>query len=290
VAPAVFGLGLLEAVPEATLLGLADPDDADGDGVSGRPNRVWDARAGAVRLGRFGWKAGQVGLRQQTAAAFAGDLGLTSPLAPAPSCTSAQPECQARAGAGRAPELGDAELDVLVAYLRGLAVPPRDNHLDPAAVRGKALFAAARCDACHVPNLVTASDAELPELRAQVIQPFTDLLLHDMGDELADGRAEHEASGREWRTPPLWGAGYVANVLHEATDPLAPARASGAPNYLHDGRARSLLEAILWHGGEAEASRRKVLAMSAAQRADLIAYVRFPFADPLPITRCPPRR
>jgi CxxC motif-containing protein (DUF1111 family) len=131
-----------------------------------------------------------------------------------------------------------------------------------------------------VPNLVTA--------RGEVIQPFTDLLLHDMGEGLADGRSELVASGSEWRTPPLWGAGYVASVLHEAPDPLSPAVAGGAPNYLHDGRAASLMEAILWHGGEAAAARDAVLAMSAGERDDLLAYVRFPFADPVPITRCPP--
>jgi CxxC motif-containing protein (DUF1111 family) len=264
VAPVVFGLGLLEAVPEATILGLADPDDADGDGVSGRANLVWDAHAAAPRLGRFGWKAGQPSLRQQAAAAFAGDMGLT------------------------ASEIDDSVLDPIEAYLRGLAVPPRDNFLDPAAWRGKALFAAARCDACHVANLVTASDATLAELRGQVFQPFSDLLLHDMGDDLADGRPEFAASGREWRTPPLWGAGYVANVLHDPPDVLVPALAGGPPNYLHDGRASSLLEAILWHGGEAAMSRRAVLAMSASERADLIAFVRFPFADPVAITHCPP--
>jgi CxxC motif-containing protein (DUF1111 family) len=255
VAPALVGLGLLEAVPEATILGLADPDDADHDGISGRANMVRDA-SGVQRLGRFGWKATQPTLRAQAAAAFANDMGLTSAELP-----------------------GDL-LDAVDAYLRGLAVPPRDNYLDPAALRGKALFEQARCNACHVPNLVTARSGRA-ELRGQAFQAFTDLLLHDLGDGLAD-------AGREWRTAPLWGAGYVANVLHEARDPGAPAQTDGAPNYLHDGRARSLLEAILWHGGEAAASQRAVLAMSAAQRSDLIAYVRFPFADPLPITHCPP--
>jgi len=265
IAPPVFGLGLIEAVPDATLLGLADPDDADGDGISGRPAWVRDLRTGAERLGRFGWTAEQPTIEQQIAAAFAGDLGAGSSLYP---------------DGGR--EVDDALIEDATAYIRALSVPPRDNYEDPAAIRGKALFERARCGGCHTPSLVTALAAEPRELAGQVIQPFSDFLLHDLGDDLADP-GEH---GREWRTPPLWGAGLAGHALADATDPARPNRPNDAARYLHDGRARSLLEAILWHGGEAEASRAIVLAMTAAERADLIAYVRYPFADP-PIIGCP---
>lgn len=178
-------------------------------------------------------------------------------------------------------EVDEYLLDSMVGYLRGLAVPPRENHLDPIAQQGKVLFETAGCIACHRPAMRTASDAAFAPYRDQIIQPFTDLLLHDMGDELADGRPEFGASGREWRTPPLWGIGYVGHVLGTPTDPFDPNGSPAEPNYLHDGRARSLMEAILWHGGEGAASRDAVLAMDAAERDALIEYVKFPFIDPV---------
>ena len=245
VAPAIAGSGLLEAVPEETILGFVDEDDADGDGISGR--------AGA---GRFGWQASQPTVRDQSAAAFANDMGLTES------------------------ELADVDLDAVATYVRGLAVPPRDNFEDAAAVRGKAVFEAAGCDGCHVPNLVTDVDADIPGLAGQVIQPFTDLLLHDMGDGLAD------ASGSEWRTAPLWGLGYAGRVANSPSDPLAPNSDDVPGHFLHDGRARTLMEAVLWHGGEAQASRDYVVALAAGARDDLVAYVRYPFADPPPVGVC----
>jgi CxxC motif-containing protein (DUF1111 family) len=246
-APAVFGLGLVEAVPTATLAGLADPDDADGDGISG-----------ALGAGRFGWKASQPTLEAQAAAAFAGDLGIEDA------------------------ELDDRYLDDVAAYLRALSPPPRDNHRDPAAERGKALFDAAGCGGCHTPYLVTALEPRLPELARQMIQPFSDFLLHDLGDDLADAGED----GAEWRTAPLWGLAFADHALGEAMDPDDPNRPTGVARYLHDGRARTPMEAILWHGGEAAASRELVLAMSADERADLLAYVRYPFTDP-PRVACP---
>jgi hypothetical protein len=221
-------------------------------------------RPGRPRSGRFGWKASQPDLRQQTASAFAHDMGMPSWLV----------------GEGP-PEVDPAELDAMVAYLRGLAVPPRENHLDPAAQQGKLLFEAAGCVACHRPVMRTAPDAAFAPYRDQVIQPFTDLLLHDMGEGLADGRPEFGASGREWRTPPLWGVGYVGHVLGTPTDPFDPNGDPEQPNYLHDGRARSLMEAILWHGGEADAARDAVLAMDAAER-DALIDVRRPRPGPGP--------
>lgn len=273
VAPMLVGLGLLEAVDESEITAWADEHDADGDGISGRANIVVDQATGESTLGRFGWKASQPDLLQQIASAFAHDMGMSSDLV----------------GNG-AEEVDPEMLDSMVSYLRGLAVPPRENHLDPAAVQGKLLFEAAGCIACHRPLMRTASDAAFEPYRDQIIQPFTDLLLHDMGEELADGRPEFGASGREWRTPPLWGVGYVGHVLGTPNDPFDPNGNPAEPNYLHDGRARSLMEAILWHGGEGASARDAVLAMSSSERDALIEYVKFPFVDAvaaLGSTGCP---
>jgi CxxC motif-containing protein (DUF1111 family) len=263
IAPPVFGLGLVEAVPDATILGLADPDDADHDGISGRASIVVDRKSGKDALGRFGWTAAQPTIEQQIAAAFAGDMGVGSSLF-------------SELGA----EINDELLADATAYIRALSVPPRTEHRDPAALRGKALFEGAGCAGCHVPSLVTAQDAKPRELAGQVIQPFSDFLLHDLGDGLADPDV------REWRTAPLWGLAFADHALVDATSPTDPNRRNGAARYLHDGRARTLMEAILWHGGEAEAARKFVLVLDAAQREDLIAYVRYPFADP-PLVGCP---
>lgn len=266
VAPMLIGLGLLEAVSDEEILAWADENDADGDGISGRANIVTDIETGVDALGRFGWKAGQPSLRQQAASAFAHDMGISNELV------------------GEAPpEIDAIVLDDMVSYLRGLAVPPRENYRDPVALQGKDLFEVAGCMDCHRPVMRTASDAEFAPYRDQVIQPFTDMLLHDMGEELADNRPEYGASGREWRTPPLWGIGYVGHVLGTPTSASNPNGSPAEPNYLHDGRARSLLEAILWHGGEGAAARDAVLAMSASERDALIEYVKFPFVDPVTI-------
>ncbi|HEY5952187.1 MAG TPA: di-heme oxidoredictase family protein [Kofleriaceae bacterium] len=263
IAPPVFGLGLVEAVPDATILGLADPDDADHDGISGRPSIVVDRKTGLDRLGRFGWTAAQPTIEQQIAAAFAGDMGVGSSIYSDPGT-----------------EISDDILTHATAYIRALSVPPRTEHRDPSALRGKALFEAAHCTGCHVPSLVTAQDAKPHELAGQVIQPFSDFLLHDLGEGLADGH------GREWRTTPLWGLGFADHALGDAATPTDPNRRTGVARYLHDGRARTLMEAILWHGGEAEAARKAVLALTAAQRDDLVSYLRYPFADP-PLIGCP---
>jgi CxxC motif-containing protein (DUF1111 family) len=263
IAPMLIGLGLLEAVADDEILDWVDEHDADADGISGRANIVTDLSTGQSALGRFGWKASQPNIRQQAATAFAHDLGMPSELV------------------GDAPAEVDAlMLDEMVSYLRGLAVPPRKNYLDPAAIEGKALFEAAGCMDCHRPTMRTSPDAEFAPYRNQLIQPFTDLLLHDMGEELADNRPEHNATGREWRTPPLWGLGYVGQVMGTPTNAFDPNGNPAEPNFLHDGRARSLMEAILWHGGEGAASRDAVLAMSASERDALVEYVKFPFVDP----------
>ncbi len=259
VAPAVFGLGLLELVPEADLLALEDPDDADGDGISGRANRVWSVALSAMAIGRFGWKAGQPTVREQTAAAFRGDMGITSALFPDEDCPAPQTEC-ASSPSGGEPELAEAILEHVSLYGLTLAVPVRTEHGDPEVLHGRELFRDAGCAACHVERFVTGVSEELPELSQQTIRPFTDLLLHDMGEGLADDRPEFLASGREWRTPPLWGVGRVDDV-------------NGHTLLLHDGRARGFEEAILWHGGEAEDARERFRAMPADDRDALVRFL-----------------
>ncbi|CAO3359317.1 di-heme oxidoreductase family protein [Azospirillum palustre] len=262
-APPLVGLGLLEAVPEADLLALADPDDRDGDGVRGRVNLVWDVARGAFAIGRFGLKANQPSLRQQNAGAFDGDLGLTSMLFPQHGCTAAQTACRAAAGEGTGnagPELSDEQLDLVTLYTRALAVPARRNADDPLVRVGEDLFAAIGCAACHIPTLRTGPSPALPELAGRTIHPFTDLLLHDLGEGLADGRPDFQATVRQWRTPPLWGLGLTAAVTDR-------------PTYLHDGRARTPLEAILWHGGEAEPAREAVRRMPSLNRKALLAFL-----------------
>lgn len=258
-APPMIGLGLLEAIPEAVLQSFADEQDRDGDGISGRVNRVWNVESAATAVGRFGWKAEQPSLKQQNAAAFAGDLGVTSGLFLRTDCTPAQTACKG-IPTGGVPEASDNVLDLVTFYSRNLAVPARRNADAPLVQRGGQLFAAAGCESCHRTGIVTAELPAQPEQSLQTIHPYTDLLLHDMGEELSDGRPVFRADAREWRTAPLWGIGLTATV-------------SGAEHYLHDGRAHSLLEAILWHGGEAEHSREQVRNMSAADRDALIAFL-----------------
>jgi CxxC motif-containing protein (DUF1111 family) len=261
VAPAVFGLGLLEAVDERTILALADEGDRDGDGISGRPNRVWSLRARATVLGRFGWKANQPSLEQQDASAFVGDLGVTSELLPAQNCPAPQSDCQ-RAPHGGEPEIDASKLAAVTLYTQALAVPARRDLSDPAVMRGEALFREARCVACHVETLRSADVfPSLPLLARQTFHPYTDLLLHDLGDGLADDRPDFLATGREWRTAPLWGTGLIETVNRHTY-------------LLHDGRARGHAEAILWHDGEARASRDAFRAMPRADRDALLTFLR----------------
>jgi len=259
IAPPMIGLGLLEAIPEEALLANADPDDRNGDGISGRPNRVFDQTSRQTVIGRFGWKAGQPSLTQQNADAFFNDMGLSTSLFSGSSCTDRQTECRAMPDGGE-PEVSDDILAQVLFYTRNLGVPARRNVDDPQVLAGKTLFHRAGCQSCHVPQFTTAADAAEPELANQLIRPYTDLLLHDMGEGLADDRAEFEANGREWRTPPLWGIGLTQAV-------------SGHTQFLHDGRARNLLEAILWHGGEAEKARQIVLGYDQNERTALLSFL-----------------
>ncbi len=254
----VVGIGLLEAIPAESILAAADPDDADGDGISGRANVVWDARAGTHTLGRFGWKANVATAEQQAAGAFHGDIGITSVLHPEENCRPVQRDCSA-APHGGTPEITDSRLAFVVLYIRTLAVPAMRGHETAPVRAGAQLFADFGCAACHTPTHQTGT-VDLLTLSNQTIHPYTDLLLHDMGPGLADNREDFAASGSEWRTPPLWGLGLVDDV-------------QGYRFLLHDGRARTLEEAILWHGGEAEASREAFRMADAEDRADLVAFL-----------------
>jgi CxxC motif-containing protein (DUF1111 family) len=259
VAPAMIGLGLLEAVPEETLRGFAEAQKRDGRGICGHLNLVWDKSAGKLAVGRYGWKAEQPSVFQQTAGAFVGDIGITSSLMPDENHTAAQTIC-AKQPSGGHPEVSDKIFNDVVTYSRTLAVPARRNWTDPTVLRGKALFTQANCAVCHIPKMQTGDCVDLPELSRQIIRPYSDLLLHDMGEDLSDNRPVFEATGCDWRTPPLWGIGLVAKV-------------NGHTCFLHDGRARNLTEAILWHGGEAKGSRETFRAYSKTDRDALLAFL-----------------
>nr|WP_244430302.1 di-heme oxidoredictase family protein [Roseivivax halodurans] len=264
-APQMIGLGLLEAIPSADILAGADPEDLDGDGISGRAQIVWSAEFDRPMLGRFGWKAGNPTIREQSASAFAGDIGISNSLHPEGygECTERQPDCTGAPHGNddaRGTEIDAEGLDLVTFYARNLAVPARRDVDDPTVLRGKEIFHESGCASCHTPKFVTHRLEDQPEQSFQLIWPMTDLLLHDMGEGLADHRPELRASGTEWRTAPLWGLGMTETV-------------SGEERYLHDGRARSILEAILWHGGEAEAAKSRVAGMPKPDRDALIRYL-----------------
>ena len=259
VAPATIGMGLLEAIPEEDILALSDPDDADGDGISGRPNYVPDVQSGELKLGRFGWKSNQPTVEQQAAGAFLGDIGITSSLFPEENCPKGQDACQAAPNGGM-PEVPDERLEKVTIYTQTLAVPAMRDYDDEQVQQGARLFVQTQCAACHTPMHQTGDTHPLEPLRAQVIFPYTDLLLHDMGDGLADNRPDGLATGREWRTPPLWGIGLVETVNKHTM-------------FLHDGRARNLEEAILWHEGEANESRMQFMTLTKDEREALIRFL-----------------
>ncbi|WP_234571157.1 di-heme oxidoreductase family protein [Rhodohalobacter sp. 614A] len=259
IAQHLVGLGLLEAIDEETLKSLADPDDSDGDGISGKLNYVYDYASEELKVGRFGWKANQPSVRQQTAVAFREDIGITSELFPDELCAEFQTECK-EARSGGDPELTEDILDRVALYMETIAVPARRNWDEPDVLKGKRAFHTIGCASCHVPKLQTGEHPEHPEFSNQIIYPYTDLLLHDMGEGLADNALDAEATGTEWRTPPLWGIGLVETV-------------SGHTYFLHDGRARNLEEAILWHGGEAEQSQQNFKQLSKEERDNLIKFL-----------------
>jgi CxxC motif-containing protein (DUF1111 family) len=268
IAPAMIGLGLLEAVPEQSLLQIAQQQPAD---MRGKPNYVWDFENEQKVLGRFGWKANQPSIRQQTAGAFLGDIGATSSVFPEENCPAAQTECLNIPSASKCggqggctgnyrPEVVPSRLSNITLYLQTLAVPARRTLNDTDVKRGETLFKDAQCAVCHVPQLKTGAKPAIAAAANLDFHPYTDLLLHDMGAALADGRPDYLASGTQWRTAPLWGIGLLKTV-------------NGHSDLLHDGRARNVTEAILWHGGQAERSREAFRAMSKAERTALVKFV-----------------
>lgn len=266
IAPQLTGLGLLEAIDEREILNREDPDDLDGDGISGRANRVWDELNGRVAIGRFGHKAGMPSIDQQVQAAFNLDLGLSVPIYPLASgdCSERQKLCLSAAN-GNSPQYDNLEVhhqvaDLVRLYVSHLAMPSRSNSTDEVTASGKQLFERIGCQGCHTANYRTGSRSESPANHERVIAPYTDLLLHDMGEGLADNRPEGLANGCEWRTAPLWGIGSIS-------------QAGDRRNYLHDGRARTLLEAILWHEGEAKPQRDAVIALDRKSREQLLAFI-----------------
>ena len=255
--PPLIGMGLLEAIPEAAILALQAK--APVEGIRGHANRVWDESQKKTVMGRFGSKANHGSVREQVAAAFINDIGLSSHVYPDQNCPDIQMYCKEQMVAGR-PEITALRLAGTELYVRALMVPARRNVDDPKVMRGEQLFAEARCPTCHVPEFRTGEYPPLPQLAHQTIHPYTDLLVHDMGPELADGRPDYLAGGSEWRTPPLWGIGLSEKV-------------NGAGAFLHDGRARNFTEAILWHGGEADISRERFRKLSKEDREALVAFL-----------------
>lgn len=255
IAPALIGLGLIEAIAQQQIIDYAS-QQADDFGISGRPSWVIDRSSGRKLLGRFGWKALHPTVKQQSAKAFSEDLGLRSSLYPEPVCTKHQPHCLQQMSGGT-PEVSDSIMDAVSYYTRNGVVPSFTGDHNESYQRGRAYFHQAGCAHCHRPHWRTEQKPGLP---AQDIWPYTDLLLHDMGAALAAPAGEAGVSGREWRTPPLWGIGLAKTVNRDT-------------GFLHDGRARNLLEAILWHGGEARGSRQAVRLMSATERSDLLYFL-----------------
>ncbi len=266
VTPQMIGLGLIEQIHPADILARADPDDRDGDDISGKASIVRDGRSGELTLGRFGWKASRASIREQSAEAFVGDIGISNPDVPKPfgDCTPAQTACRAMP-TGVQERLGDTEapdpiLDLITFYAQHLAVPARRDIENPQVLQGKKVFYDLGCASCHSPKFVTRRDAPNKAQKFQLIWPHSDFLLHDMGEGLADGQQAGDATGTEWRTPPLWGIGLTERV-------------NGHTFFLHDGRARNLTEAILWHGGEAQRARDGFAALPKAGRDALVKFL-----------------
>ncbi|CAM1344418.1 di-heme oxidoreductase family protein [Tenacibaculum amylolyticum] len=255
----VIGLGLIDAISVQDILINADEFDADNDGISGKPNYVWNVVSNQEELGRFGWKANQPNLRQQVAGAFIGDMGLTTSIFPDENCPSPQSDCN-DAPNGGLPEVEDRSLDNIMIYSTSLSVPIRRNFEDPEVLKGKRIFRDLKCNSCHIESFTTSSYSFNETLEGVTIRPFSDFLLHDMGEDLADNRPDFKATGREWRTQPLWGIGLFQEVNQHTF-------------LLHDGRARNVQEAILWHGGEAVASKEAYKKLIKEDREAVIAFI-----------------
>lgn len=255
----MIGLGLISNINEADLMALSDAGDANGDGISGRINYVYDAVSKSTRPGRFGWKANTADLYDQAASAFLGDLGITSWLYRDQNCSSVQNDCQ-NAINGGLPEIDSTNLNAVVLYTKVLGVPQRRNVTDPEVLKGKYIFRNAGCESCHVSKFTTGNTSDLTALNGVVIRPYSDFLLHDMGEALSDHRPDYQAAGNEWRTQPLWGLGLIKTV-------------NGHSFLLHDGRARGIQEAILWHGGEAAAAKNYYMQLEKKERDAVLKFL-----------------
>ncbi|MCA9524454.1 MAG: c-type cytochrome [Myxococcales bacterium] len=271
IAPQLAGLGLIEAIDDTEILSRADPDDLDGDGISGRPNYVvpppffvanptnsttFDGRY----LGRFGWKATGINLVQQVALDYHDNIGITSDRLP----TDLTNPIVGPTGGDPAPdpEISAATVQNVAFYLSVLRPPSRRDETDAEVVQGEGLFTQLGCASCHVPELRTSKKAAIELLRDKPVPLYSDLLLHDMGPDLADNYPEGDATGREFRTPPLWGLGIIKSTQ------------GGRAFYLHDGRTSDLREVIKVHGGEAERSRTAFFELSETEKDALIAFLK----------------
>ena len=255
-APPMIGLGLLEAVPESQIVANADPNDANGDGIKGRANYVYDVTTKSIQLGRFGWKANTASIITQVATAFNQDMGLTSHVLPVESSSGQSQDDKLKDD----PELPDTTLSAVKFYAQTLAVPARRNTTDATVKRGEKLFILSKCADCHKQTLTTGVNVAFPAVSNQVIHPYTDMLVHNMGAGLADNRPDFKAGGQDWRTAPLWGLGLFPVINNPGY-------------YLHDGRARTLVEAIMWHGGEAAVSQSYFSHMSKADRNAVLKFL-----------------
>lgn len=256
--PPVFGLGLLELIPESTIKSFTDPTDANNDGIKGRTNYVYNPYTHQTELGRFGKKANTSDLLVQVATAFQQDMGITSYVQPKKSVWGQSQFTYVPDSVGT--DLADSALNAVVFYVRTLAVPGRRNTSDANVKSGEAIFKQLNCSGCHIPTMYTGIDVNLPAMSNQRIHPYTDMLIHDMGTALADNRPDYQATGNDWKTPALWGLGMFVKT-------------NGTPYYLHDGRARTVTEAILWHGGEAQKSKDAFVNLSKKERSDLISFL-----------------
>ncbi len=262
-APPIHGVGLLAMIKQSDIDKNTDPEDTDQDGISGRINMTWDFEKNQPQPGRFGLKANKASVRFQVAAALQGDMGISNPVFPTQPCTEKQTRCNQSIHGNNKDgiEIPEKLLTLIVNFNMSIGVPERRKPDHPVVLKGRALFYQSECSACHTPNYITGNSVEFPHLSEQNIWPYTDLLIHDMGEGLADGRPDYLATGSEWRTSPLWSVGLSQAV-------------NGSKNFLHDGRARNIEEAILWHGGEAEHSKNLFTQLNKNQRQALMSFVR----------------
>ncbi|MBO1254268.1 c-type cytochrome [Alteromonas sp. 5E99-2] len=262
-APVIYGAGLIDAIDESDFIALEDVNDEDNNGISAKYNRVQDAQTGETRIGRFGLKGLHSTLRQQVAGAFKNDIGINNTIFPGDVCTETQVACEKASefGGQKGPEIPDKLLDLVMDFSRWIGVPPARQLTEGVAQDGRELFFKSGCVNCHTPSFTTSQDYADPYLSGQKIYPYSDFALHDMGEGLADNTLENDANGNEWRTPPLWGLGLQINYRSSAT-------------FLHDGRANTLSEAILWHGGEGEQSKQAFINMNKHDRDALVVFLK----------------